>query len=175
MLKHIQRKNNWPLLVQGTHSFSSSSSLSPPAICANNPFAPPLPEKSWMKNLRRHCSMFQSIQTNIIHLEKLEYTYTHIGWWPDGHKWPNMAKIAIYGHLAIGPCATKSFRRLWIDRENDQMSRPRRAGIAPELRFTCFVSQSPNSARRRKNVIIGSKWGRTARLMKVGFNILLSI
>ena len=22
--------------------------------------------------------------------------------WPYGHKWPNMAKMAIYGHLAIG-------------------------------------------------------------------------
>ena len=24
----------------------------------------------------------------------------------DGHKWPNMAKMAIYGHMTIGPCAT---------------------------------------------------------------------
>ena len=26
--------------------------------------------------------------------------------WPDGHKWPNMAKMAIYGHLAIEPYVT---------------------------------------------------------------------
>ena len=28
--------------------------------------------------------------------------------WPDGHQWPNMAKMAIYGHLAIGPWVTNS-------------------------------------------------------------------
>ena len=35
----------------------------------------------------------------------------------DGHKWPNMAKIAIYGHLAIGPCATNSGK--WGIREKN--------------------------------------------------------
>ena len=32
--------------------------------------------------------------------------FFHTGRWPYGHKWPNMAKMAIYGHMAIEPCAT---------------------------------------------------------------------
>ena len=31
---------------------------------------------------------------------------SHMVRWSDGHKWPYMAIMAIYGHLAIGPCAT---------------------------------------------------------------------
>ena len=27
---------------------------------------------------------------------------------PDGHKWPFWPFLTIYGHLAIGPCATNS-------------------------------------------------------------------
>ena len=32
----------------------------------------------------------------------------NLGFCPNrlGHKWPNMAKMVIYGHLATGPCAT---------------------------------------------------------------------
>ena len=46
---------------------------------------------------------------------------SHMVQWPDGHKWPNMAKMVIYGHLASEPCATnickwsipeKSYRNL---------------------------------------------------------------
>ena len=32
--------------------------------------------------------------------------FSHTVRWPFGHKLPNMAKMAIYGHMAIGPCAT---------------------------------------------------------------------
>ena len=31
---------------------------------------------------------------------------SHMVRWPDRHKWPYMAKMAIYGHLASEPCAT---------------------------------------------------------------------
>ena len=31
--------------------------------------------------------------------------------WPDGHKWPFWPYLAIYGHLAIEPCATNRAQR----------------------------------------------------------------
>ena len=40
-----------------------------------------------------------------------ELQSSHMVWWPDGHTWPNMAKMAIYGHLAIGPHATNMAKR----------------------------------------------------------------
>ena len=39
--------------------------------------------------------------------------------WPHGHKWPNMAKMAIYGHMAIGLYA-KNMGKWGIPEKNYQ-------------------------------------------------------
>ena len=42
-----------------------------------------------------------------------------MGKWPYGHKWPNMAKMAIYGHMAIGLYA-KNMGKWGIPEKNYQ-------------------------------------------------------
>ena len=52
----------------------------------------------------------QGFETSFLPFIQTGGTGTHLWALLVAHKWPNMAKMAIYGHLAIGPCAIRPLR-----------------------------------------------------------------